>query len=201
MVPTTDRNHIGAGTGIGVRSDPLPTPKFPLLKLHGSISWWYDGYDVGVVEDRFQAGSTWASPQGPASYAALGADIANRFRERLIVPPATNKSRLSRLRLIRDTWRMARAYIARADRIFVIGYSFPPTDLQAHHLLRAGLSDRQRMGPISIEIVDLLDVPNDSSCADRFQALEDATGHGGVHQTHFGPGAVEQFTSAYLKVA
>ncbi len=52
---------------------------------------------------------------------------------------------------IGSLWKQAAENLQTADRIVIVGYSFPPTDVRALGLVRAALSKRR--GDIDIEVV------------------------------------------------
>ena len=70
----------------------------------------------------------------------------------LIVPPVRNKDFGVLHGLLEDVWTMARVALRSAERITIIGYSFPPTDTRAMSLFSEAILGRR--DPVSVELVD-----------------------------------------------
>jgi hypothetical protein len=81
----------------------------------------------------------------------------------LIIPPVKHKSYEMFGDLFRRLWRRAEDLLAAADNITVIGYSFPPTDVQSDRLFRAAFSRRSSMP--QVHIID----PAPKRAADKFR--------------------------------
>lgn len=81
----------------------------------------------------------------------------------LIIPPVKHKTYDMYGDLFGGLWREAEDLLAQADTIIVIGYSFPPTDLQADHLFRRAFGRRKSMPQVII--VD----PMPARVADKFR--------------------------------
>ena len=100
---------------------------FTLYKLHGSLSWFISSSEPNT---------------GPI-YALSGYRLANSDHRRLvgdkrrfIAPPVFDKSTLLSHESIRNLWWQAKnRALAHADRLYVIGYSRPDTDLAMRTLL------------------------------------------------------------------
>ena len=102
------------------RSPATPT------KLHGSVNW-LRGHRIGA-------------PADPLYYYFPHAidPIVENSRQGLrpfIIPPAMDKSQYLEHDLISVLWSPAKEKLANADRVFVIGYSFPESDLNVDLLL------------------------------------------------------------------
>ena len=103
---------------------------FTLYKLHGSTTWY-----KAAVETSF-APIYWLSNQ-------LKRDSKSKIlvadKRRFIVPPVYDKSTLLSHESVRSLWRQAREKALQpADKLFVIGYSLPETDLAMRSLLWEG---------------------------------------------------------------
>lgn len=116
----------------------LPAQKFHLIKLHGSINWFYSG------AEGFPGEQIYYHPVDSGSPREDGISIpAPKFRQltkdkiSLIIPPVAEKSRFYSNETVRSLWRDARGVLAAADEIFCIGYSLPPTDLTTKLLFRS----------------------------------------------------------------
>lgn len=68
----------------------------------------------------------------------------------LIIPPVRNKSYEFFGDLFRTLWSQAEDALALADEVTIIGYSFPPTDVQSDQLFRRAFSRRSSMPTVSI---------------------------------------------------
>ncbi len=55
----------------------------------------------------------------------------------LIVPPVFDKTAYYFNNSMRTQWRIAKTSLGQADRVFVVGYSLPPTDLSTDFMLRS----------------------------------------------------------------
>jgi len=105
-----------------------------ILKPHGSLNWRFRGNVPSVWIDTAYA----LAPVGCQSYEV------NRFKEAMIIPPTQIKQAImiaetqppEVVQLFRAIWKEAVDVLAAASRVFVIGYSFPPTDLHLHTLFR-----------------------------------------------------------------
>ncbi len=96
------------------------TPTLKLYKLHGSVNWMAGGgFDSWQGEiylvDRDREG--WITGRN------------KRDLYPLLIPPVLDKSGFYVTPGIRYQWRYAADHIKKASRIFIIGYSFPETDL------------------------------------------------------------------------
>lgn len=131
--------------------DDIDFRDLEILKLHGSINW------VQQPERSFVEGSVHALEY-------VGYEGLWRNNETpLLIPPTWNKV-LTDERL-RDSWNLALRALKNADRIFIIGFSFPPTDYHFRFLLAAGL-----MGNYKLKGIEIID-PNVSSLANNVEAL------------------------------
>jgi hypothetical protein len=125
-----------------------PVPAMRLLKLHGSIDWWWVPGDVSGM-----------SLAREGTYGAIGApqrlaeDLRDQHlpgRERFIIPPLATKSVYYRNPLTRQLWREAYEAISQAPRLTLIGYSLPTTDFVIAGMIRSGLAERE----VRLEVVD-----------------------------------------------
>lgn len=100
-------------------------PTFRLLKLHGSLDWYWNPDDAtGDSLCRLTPGATSAD---------LRAALAGKVP--FIVPPLATKGPFYSLGLIRQLWQDAAEALKAASRIIVIGYSVPLTDLATTAML------------------------------------------------------------------
>lgn len=139
-----------------------PFSSFRLLKLHGSLAWWWAPEDVTgttVVrwprEDgehlapapRFRDVIKYPSPPPRVTEAPAAAETEEQRRSRLLpgrtrflVPPAALKSRYYTNPFTRELWRQARTALAEGSEVYLVGYSLPRTDLVTLGMLREQLS-------------------------------------------------------------
>ncbi len=113
-----------------------------VLKLHGSLSWKIES---GCRDINFYGHSVGPSYPNNSSY-------ANTFIEPAIVPPTIFKQEInddSRLtdpltRLLINQWRGAIQLLKGADKVIIIGYSFPFADYHVQRIF--GIPSMVRRG-------------------------------------------------------
>lgn len=191
LLAPTDPNHTSSDlyrvplTPLGLRkaavlgsNGSLPVA---LLKLHGSLNWYWSGLDAGPSDPVFDAGMTggW-SPGGLAS--RLGQDVTDLVADKvpLVVPPTATKSSYYRNDLLRGQWRLAAEALRKADELVVVGYSLPPSDLTVRNLLQTNFR------PGRIVAVNRSERAADS-CEEIFP--------GAVDRTYVGHNAIERFVA------
>ncbi|MGD0985496.1 MAG: hypothetical protein ABSA65_17045 [Acidimicrobiales bacterium] len=126
---------------------------FQLLKLHGSLSWyWSPGDLTGLSIQRWRLpgafGNLVIPDEGERNRALFG-------REPYVVPPAAVKSTYLRSPLIRELWRRADRALRDASRVVLIGYSVPLVDQSFSGMV----SDALRGRNVPVEVVDLRPSP------------------------------------------
>ena len=122
---------------------------FRLIKLHGSISWyWVPDDATGATMQRWPDVGSFGHPVGDQR-----AEIRRQLpgRELFIAPPSSTKSRYLANPVVRQLWRDAFDALREADRIFFLGYSIPPQDQAAMSLIIEGIGGRKPQ----IHIVDI----------------------------------------------
>jgi hypothetical protein len=131
-----------------------------LLKLHGSLNWLHCSNCDGTFLNRSEKISPEYS-SFPKNCPSCGE--SNAYFQRVIVPPLLAKDySLQPLKLL---WGLANRYVARAQEIVIIGYSFPPTDFATEALLRDSLPwGRQKQTHFTI-------VNPDEKVYDRFKKI------------------------------
>lgn len=113
---------VGGRSGYAVGA-PLPRSTFTLLKLHGSTNWYYSGRPDFYGENILYA-------DVPVFGDATAGDEGRRAdKETLIIPPVTEKTTYFRNETVNRVWLEAADALSTAERVFVIGYSLPPSDL------------------------------------------------------------------------
>src|SRR5262249_20966206 len=119
----------------------------PIVKIHGSANWfWVDDSCVGrtpvtasdIRMDRLE---------GDFRTAVLDGKKARRFAP-TIIPPMLGKATMTNV--IARQWREAINLLAGARKLWIIGYSFPPTDAFMPRLLAEGMQENQDIEEIII---------------------------------------------------
>jgi hypothetical protein len=114
---------------------------FQLIKLHGSINWFYSGADGFPGEQVYYRPVDSDSPDADG-WGRLKEDEAEvrrlcRDKVPLIIPPVAEKSRFYANRTVRALWASARRALAEAEEVLCVGYSLPDSDLTMKLFLRA----------------------------------------------------------------
>ena len=98
-----------------------------ICKLHGSINWLWPA--VNSSDPIYFT-------EGTEHY-SLKKDLLE-----YIVPPILDKTKFYNHNILKSVWVDAYNAIKNANRIFIIGFSFPTTDLSVKFLFNSALSDR-----------------------------------------------------------
>ncbi|MCL5973330.1 MAG: hypothetical protein M1557_02870, partial [Actinobacteria bacterium] len=113
---------------------------FRLIKLHGSISWYWVPEDItGTTLQRWQDVGKFGSPVGEQSK-VIRRHLPGRVP--FIAPPSSTKSQYLSNPVIRELWTDAYRALRSAERIFILGYSLPLQDQAAMGLIVEGLGKR-----------------------------------------------------------
>jgi hypothetical protein len=145
--------------GLRVQAVPIygrkvPAHEFNLIKLHGSVNWFYSGIRSYENEPVF-----YTNPFDPRDES--DENMLNMFRSQgesytdeqlsvedkipFIVPPLLEKTPFFRHQIVRNEWALAGKALATASRVFCIGYSLPLSDITMHHFLGANLAGEDRI--------------------------------------------------------
>lgn len=115
-------------------------PSIQLLKLHGSLNWfWVTGDSSGVTLSHWELDD---DDEGRHRYLP--------GREPFVVPPAASKSAFFRNPIMSDIWRRSAVALRQARRVALVGYSLPLTDLVSASMVSETLSRPD----VSIEVVN-----------------------------------------------
>ncbi|HXI84469.1 MAG TPA: hypothetical protein VNL17_10315 [Verrucomicrobiae bacterium] len=136
-----------SGQRLGAVLAAKHTSTFRLFKLHGSGSWFYSGSEFARGETIYYIPYTGWS-QTPAPEDPMVASIADKAP--LIVPPRFNKGNYLRHETVHQLWTRASYALQAAKRVFVLGYSLPPTDLE----MRYFLATNTKNGSPAVYVVD-----------------------------------------------
>jgi hypothetical protein len=111
---------------------------FRLLKLHGSVNWWWSPGDTTAASiHRWRLGDTFGSP-GQDDDAERSRLLPGRSR--FIVPPTATKSTYYTNPFTRELWRRAAEALTGAREVYLVGYSLPIADLVVAGMLRQWVS-------------------------------------------------------------
>jgi hypothetical protein len=110
------------------------SPSILVLKLHGSLNWKLNSRDDDII---FKEKSV--EPAYP-----LDSTIANLYVEPGIVPPTILKEEINSeynesnplKRLLINQWKCAIQLLSLADKVIIVGYSFPETDYHVHRIFQ-----------------------------------------------------------------
>lgn len=131
---------------------------FRLLKLHGSLdTFWVPGDRSGSTINRLpMVSGSWTQPE-PVDESTRRRDFPGRSP--FIVPPAAAKSAFYDNPISRELWQSAADALAGADRVVLIGYSLPPTDLVTSGMLAENFNHAREIivvNPQPLEVVERL---------------------------------------------
>jgi len=142
--PTQTESHLVALP----RSRLGPADTFRLMKLHGSLSWYWlpEGGGSSTLRRWYLPGvfGELCDPKDELRRQELPA------HEVFIVPPAALKGQRLKEPVTRELWRRAAEALKEAERVVLIGYSVPLADHSLIGMLSDGLQGRE----VSIEIVN-----------------------------------------------
>lgn len=147
-----------------------------LLKLHGSINWWYCP-ECGETE--FIRFNHFFDKNLPSKKINIEIDDnmnefistqeiylckkckGKKIKEILIIPPTWHKDGV-KYDIIKKIWANASKKLENAERIIFIGYSFPQSDLTFKFLLLSSLAKNKNR--FNVEVID----PNIQNTAGRY---------------------------------
>ena len=99
---------------------------YKLLKLHGSINWYYSAATTEQI------------------YLFSGSKKEKRNLKDLvpvIIPPVLDKTGLFKHSTIKSMWSEAKNLLEEAKKVYIIGYSIPQTDLTVKFMLQGYISE------------------------------------------------------------
>lgn len=127
--------------------DRRPTKSgISLIKLHGSINWKWCGL----------------SDSDPIYFCGKGLSVNMHAQDEeqssaglrtCIVPPVMDKSAFYKNAVLRSLWEIAERKLQEAENIYIIGFSFPPSDLSVRFLFQSAL----RKNKAKIAVVNCAD--------------------------------------------
>ena len=113
-----------------------------ILKLNGSINWYYS---PGKSESNFIY-----LKSGDPKLKKVD-EVGKKDLQPLIMPPLLDKSDFNSLNSIKIIWQEARNFLKDAEKIYIIGYSLPDSDVTIKLLLETSLDNCKKIYLINIE--------------------------------------------------
>jgi len=111
-------------------------PAFKLLKLHGSLSWWYSGPDAEQSDPIYWTGWRGRFGEGMKDlWPEFGDESLVVDKVPMLVPPAATKTPFYKNRLLAAQWVQAAEALQNAEELVLMGYSAPVTDLTVTTLI------------------------------------------------------------------
>jgi hypothetical protein len=115
-------------------------PTFRLLKLHGSLSWyWGEGDDTGGTLQRWSTPGEFGAPR-PEDTDARRRSLPGRVP--FVIPPSATKSPFYRNLVTRELWQQAYDALRSTRRLVLVGYSLPGADLTIGGMIEDAASGR-----------------------------------------------------------
>jgi hypothetical protein len=125
-----------AGARLEARAEPPPT--MSLLKVHGSLNWyWAPGDMSGASVARRVLPGYYGHPE-PYEDRERSRELPGRVP--LVVPPTATKASYYTNPIVREIWTKAAGALREADRVVLMGYSVPLTDLTFTAMFRHAIN-------------------------------------------------------------
>lgn len=121
------RSHSGS---FGFASYEKETTLPKILKLHGSVNWFWAG--TGPSDILYYR--NWTRNEK---------DNITMGLKPYIIPPVLDKSSFYNHIAIHEIWRQAEELLSNADEIYIVGFSFPQTDSSVKYLFQSALRKHQ----------------------------------------------------------
>ncbi|MFY1669220.1 hypothetical protein ACN27G_04550 [Plantactinospora sp. WMMB334] len=127
------RKLVGATTAMPSAFPRVQSPT--LIKLHGSLNWYYSGSESFFGEAIHDIGvrAFWKSSARDRKNAEMERYSSGKVS--LLIPPTAGKSPFFQNETVRAQWALAQQALRKAERIYIVGYSLPPGDHMVRHLL------------------------------------------------------------------
>lgn len=163
---------------------------FSLLKLHGSLSWWYSGLEAEQFDTIYWMGWSGRFGQGIRplwSEFGGGGLVADKFP--MLVPPAATKAPFYRNHLLAAQWVLAAEALRQADELVLMGYSAPVTDLTVTSLIATQFNG-DAIVPVNLS----------KSALDSSQKLGNRSRPPTVIDTFIGADAIDKWTKTFASL-
>jgi hypothetical protein len=162
-------------------------PAFKLLKLHGSLSWWYSGPDAEQSDPIYWMG--WRGRFGDGIqplWPEFGGESLVMDKLPMLVPPAATKTPFYKNRLLAAQWAQAAEALRAAEELVLMGYSIPVTDLTVRTLIATQFKGRT-----------IVPVNQDPDVVARARELGDRRSPPNVIDAFIDPSALEKWTNTF----
>ncbi len=147
-----------------------------IIKLHGSVNWYWAG----------------RSPTDVIYYVSKSSftEVNLLGLQPCIIPPVMDKTPFYDHAILRGLWETAERKLKKADNIYIIGFSFPPSDLSVRFLFQSAL---QRTNAPNISIIN-------TDASEKFKEnCKDVFGKIPLDYTYCCEDAFKKFVLEYLK--
>lgn len=173
---------VAAGARTIAETSPADNRSFQLLKLHGSLTWYWSAGDSGSLS-RDPSDVAFERTQQAWDVAGLGT------LDRFLIPPVLSKDSYYNVNIAHVLWRTARAAVVNASQLAILGYSLPAGDRITAELLRGARDDV----PVDVVNRDVGSVDDVASPLGRTAAL-------GIRATGVfrGNAAIEEYVRACM---
>jgi hypothetical protein len=162
-------------------------PAFKLLKLHGSLSWWYSGPDAEQSDPIYWTGWRGRFGEGMQDlWPEFGDESLVVDKVPMLVPPAATKTPFYKNRLLAAQWTQAAEALQNADELVLMGYSAPVTDLTVTTLIATKFKG-STIVPVSLDEAIIKRAEN---LGDRRRMLE-------VIDEYVGANCLEKWTNMF----
>lgn len=160
---------------------------FQLLKLHGSLGWWYSGPDAESSDPIYWMGWTGHFQEGiQPLWSTFGGERIVMDKRPMLVPPAATKGPYYKNRLLAAQWAEAAAALRDADELVIMGYSAPVTDLTVTSLIATQFKGST-----------IVPVNRDPGLIDRAKEIGDRRNPPRVVEDFIDDEAMEKWTTAF----
>lgn len=123
QVPITDLNNRYGWAAY----ENLSYSETEILKLHGSINWLYSG--LNASDPIYMEAQSYN----------INRDDLQAGLIPYIIPPVLDKNSFYNNNILKHIWLKAHNYLKQAREIYIIGFSFPMTDLSVKFLFQSAL--------------------------------------------------------------
>jgi hypothetical protein len=121
-----------------------------LLKLHGSLTWFWSGIDSDRNDVIYDVGLlTGWSHEGLSSPYEQTLPKLTSDKVPMVVPPTASKSKFYENAVLSSQWKLAADAIREAEELVFIGYSIPKSDLITRSLLLTNFGGK-RVVPVDV---------------------------------------------------
>ena len=124
-----------------------------LLKLHGSLSWWYSGPDSPPGDTVYDLGVLRPESLDDGVYFRLRDDerlVVDKLP--MIVPPTMTKGSYYINRVLTSLWSQAAESLRSAEELVVMGFSMPSTDHIVGSLMATELAPNACVIPLDCDV-------------------------------------------------